>query len=203
MRFKTYQRRKSRKMPGLISYKPTKVDGAEEPITIEYVKAQNLKVDFSDNDEMINKLIPGARSKCEEILGMVLIDTNVKAVYEAKPNYVYGEKREKNVFEIFYGPVKADSGVPSFGGLPDDAEIIGDDIGVWIETYENKLSITYTAGWDEVPEWAQLAIAKQVAWDFRHLGDDEQKYAAGNMLIAPETMAILSPYRVTLNEYWL
>lgn len=189
-------------MSKLISYKGTLSTGATEPVSPADMKAY-LRVDFTDDDDLITALITAARSKCEKILGMVLIDTDVRAYYEASPNCVYGEPRDKNVYEIFYGPVKGDSGVPSFDGLPDDAEIIGDDAGIWIETYENKLSITYSSGWDEVPEWAVLAVKKQVAWGYEHRGDDVQKDAAGNMLIASETLAILSPYRVTLNEYWL
>lgn len=186
-------------MSMLLSYNATIAAGATEPVTLADVKAY-LRVDFDDDDDLITALITAARQKCEKLLGLVLVETDITAYYATSNNTVYGSCPRKNRFEIFYGPVLEESGVPAFTGLPDDAKIIGSGTGIWIETYSDCLDISYSSGWDAVPEWAILAVKKQTAWDYEHRGDEVQQYAAGNTLIAPETAAILGPHRITMNE---
>lgn len=198
-------------------------DPVIEPVTLDDMKAY-LRVDFTDDDDLITALISAARSKCEKILGMVLVDTTIKALYEVHGNRVHGygyvtyptgtiwgglHRHRKNRFEIFYGPVLEESGVPAFTGLPDDAEIKGHGFSVWIETYDCSLDISYSSGWDMVPEWANLAIKKQVAWDYESRGDQLLSSRSNGIStsripdIAPETSAILSPYRVNLSDILL
>lgn len=191
-------------MSSLISITQTPSDGYTEPVTLADMKAY-LRVDFTDDDDLITALITAARMKCEKTLGMVLVDTDITARYEVRHNHVYGQMRRKHRYEIFYGPILEESGVPAFTGLPDDAEVIGHGTSVWVCTYDHHMDITYQSGWDVVPSWAVLAIEKQVAWDYESRGDQLFTSRGGISTsrvpdIAPETAAILRPFSVNLSD---
>jgi hypothetical protein len=134
------------------------------------------------------------------VLGLVLVDTDIRALYRADYNCVHGQLGHKLSYEIFYGPVIDESGVPAFTGLPDDAEIKGFGKDVWIESYADELAITYSSGWGTsgAPDALKLAVKMQVAWDYEHRGDE-----AYNGKIAPETMAMLRPFSVNLSDILL
>ena len=175
-------------MSRLISISLKPATGATEPVLLQEAK-DYLRVDFSDDDDLITAMITAARAKCERLLGMVLIDTDITAVYRQNCG---GDE-----LELFYGPVKEDSGAPAIDGLPDGAKVTGQDCDVWVSTSESEVKLTYTSGWDQVPEWAVLAVKSQVAWDYEHRGDE----AAAS--IAPETRSILASFRKTLNDILL
>ena len=192
-------------MSRLISISQTPSEGYAEPVTVDEVKLF-LRVDFTDDDDIITALITAARMKCEKVLGLVLVDTDIKALYRADYSEPwqgwggYPASTKPRTYEIFYGPVIDESGVPAFDGLPDDAEIKGFGKDVWIETYADELAITYSSGWGTtgVPDALKLAVKMQVAWDYEHRGDE-----AYNGKIAPEAMAMLRPFSVNLSDVLL
>lgn len=165
----------------------------KEPVTLQEVK-DYLRVDFNDDDTLINSLITSARSKCEKVLGLVLVDTTVKALY----------KNDGTMIELFYGPIKnGQDGLPTITGLNDGDSIKGWDGNVWIESIAEELNLTYESGWNTVPEWAKLAIKQQVAYNYENRGDDRQQYIKDNLVISPEALETLSPYRVNLSDILL
>lgn len=180
-------------MSKLLSVKFSYSGEITEPVSLAEAK-EYLRIDFSDDDTLITSLITSARQKCEKILGLVLVDTTVKALY----------KNNGTIVELFYGPIKSDEdGIPIITGFDDSDSIKGWDGNVWIESQQHELNLTYDSGWEETPDWAKNAILKQVAWDYENRGDSQQKFAAGNELIAPETMAILTPYAVNMSNILL
>lgn len=169
---------------------PVSLDGIDEAKTKDWIK-----VDFPNDDPIIEVLIKSARQKCEKILGLVLIDTTVNALY----------RNNGDLIELFYGPIKTDEdGLPIIDGVPDGDSVKGWDGNIWIESTAKELNLTYESGWDEFPEWAKKAIWKQVAWDYRYRGDDEIQYVAQvNQPIAPETLEVLNPYRINMSDILL
>lgn len=213
-------------MSRLISISQMPSDGYTEPVTLEDTKGF-LKIDFADDDDLITALITSARVKCEKILGLVLIDTNIAALYRASHNeakaapswgnWVYGSQHRfgmrvhKRRYELFYGPILEESGVPAITGLPDDAEIKGHGKSVWVETECDELDISYQSGWGAagIPAGIKTAIMKQAAWDYQHRGDEPSIIRKGGIAtmyetsISPETSALLAPYRITMTEILL
>lgn len=210
-------------MSRLVSISQTPVVPVSEPITLDVAKAF-LRIDFTDDDDLINALITTARMKCEKILGLVLIDTNIKALYQASyaghhemrmPAWsgvlgtAWGAGREhKRKYELFYGPILDESGVPAIDGLPDDAEIKGHGTSVWVETYAHELDITYSSGWGTagIPGPVKTAILKQIAWDYEHRGDEASMIRKGGLAttyetsISPETASLLRPFSVNMSD---
>lgn len=174
-------------MPNLISYQGTPADGYSEPVTLADVKA-NITVDFTDLDDLITAWITSERQRCEKILGLSLVDTDVKALWRAHGCH-------KHRYPLFYGPITLESGVPAITGLPSDAEVVGFGTDIWVETWENELNVSYSASWgDSVPEWAKQAIYLQIAWRLEHRGDESI------VKICPEALETLNPYRINIGE---
>lgn len=164
-----------------------------EPVTLQEVK-DYLRVDFNDDDTLITSLITSSRSKCEKVLGLVLVDTTVNALY----------KNNGDLIELFYGPIKNDEDGPIIDGVPSGDSVKGWDGNIWIESTAKELNLTYQSGWDKVPDWAKLAILKQIAWDYESRGDNKIQYVAQvNQPIAPETLEVLNPYRINMSDILL
>lgn len=181
-------------MSRLISVKLTPAEPITEPVTLEEAK-DFLKVDFSDDDDVISSLIVSSRQKCEKILGLCLVETKVKALY----------KNGGDLIELAYGPIETDTdGLPVIDGLPEDTEVKGDGNQVWISTFQAELNLSYTSKMDPMPSWAKLAILNDVAYFYENRGNGDVKYVAEvNAPIAPQTLNILNPHRTTLFEFLL
>lgn len=175
-------------MSRLISIKLDQA-GATEPVALQDVK-DYMKIDFIDDDDLITALIMSARTQIERYLGFVLVDTSVTAVYR--------QNCGGNGLELFYGPILDESGVPAITGLPDDAEVIGEGVSVWVKTCVEEVKLTYDSGWDAVPNWAKLSIKMLVAFWYEHRGDEDK---IGK--IAPEVAVCLYPHKVTMHEVLL
>lgn len=159
-----------------------------EPVSLSDMK-EYLRIDFDDDDTLITSMITTARMACEKYLGMVLVDTTVKAYY----------KNGGDLIQLMYGPIKETDGMPVIiSGAKTDDEITGNGNQVWLACTGDR-TLTYDSGWSDVPEWARLAIMQQVAWNYEHRGDES--IAPGR--IAPDTAVTLFPYRMTLHEFLL
>ena len=172
-------------MPELISYQGTPADGYAEPVTLDDVKA-NIVVDFTDLDDLITKWITSERQRCEKVLGLSLVNTDIKALYRAHGNC-------KHRYQLYYGPITTGDDGPIITGLPDDAIVKGYGANIWVETWADELDLSYSASWGaSVPEWAKQAIYEQIAWRIEHRGDESIPK------ISPEAMETMNPYRINL-----
>ena len=177
-------------MSRLISAKLTPVEPITEPVTLSEAK-EYLKIDFSEDDTLISSLIVSSRRKCEQMLGLCLVETKVKALY----------KNGGDLVELAYGPITTDvDGLPIIDGLSEGVEIKGDGNQIWVSTTEKELNLSYTSKMDPMPDWAKQAILNDVAFFYESRGD---RYMKGSNEIAPQTMNILFPHRTTLHEFLL
>lgn len=172
-------------MSNLISLQATPADGYTEPVTLDDVKS-NIILDFTDLDSLITAWITSERQRCEKILGLSLIDTDIKALYQAHGFH-------KHRYSLYYGPITTNDDGPIITGLPDDAVVKGYGTDIWVETWANELDLSYSASWGEsIPEWAKQAIYLQIAWRIEHRGDESISK------ISPEAMEAMNPYRINV-----
>ena|SRR5699024_4436382 len=167
-------------MSRLISVETTPVTGASEPITVDEVK-DYMKIDYPDEDDLIESLISTARSKCEKIAGLCMIKSEVNAFYLNGGDKV----------ELFYSNILKD--VNDEYIINGDYDIIGEGYKKWIKTSDSEIGVSYTSGFEVVPEWVKTAIKEQVAWDYENRGDG----------MAKGLVKTLMQHRKTLHEFIL
>jgi|SRR5690625_577745 len=167
-------------MSRLISIELTPVSNASEPVTVDEVK-DYMKIDYPDEDDLIESLISSARSKCEKIAGLCMIKSEVQGFYLNGGDKV----------ELFYSNILKDNDGKYI--IDGDYDIIGDGDKKWIKTTEKELGLTYTSGFDVVPEWVKTAVMSQVAWEYENRGDG----------IDPNILKVLMSHRKTLHEFIL
>ena len=135
----------------------------DEPVTLDELK-DFAAVDFDDHDEMLSELLVSARDEVERYTGLSLIQKTITARWE-----------ELTTAEIPYGPVTAivDEVNYTIEGLIGDFPCLKADS-------EAPITITYTAGYLEVPNTLKTAI-KILATEMitkRGSGSDWKKVAA-------------------------
>src|SRR5699024_2940348 len=167
-------------MSRLISVKVKPVSSATEPVTLEEVK-DYLKIEYPDEDDLIESLISSGRSKCEKIAGLCFIKSEVEGFYLNGGDKV----------ELFYSNILKDNDGNYI--IDGDYDIVGDGNKKWILTNESSIGVAYTSGFDVVPEWAKTAIKEQVAWDYENRGDG----------MAKGLVKTLMQHRKTLHEFIL
>lgn len=150
-------------------------ESANESITVQEAKDW-IRVDVSDDDTIILKLITAARRICEKYVNMSLIARTVTA----KINNGLGN------FYLPYGPVVA---------ITSATDYYSNDIttGFSLDTvYGNALTIVYTAGYADglLPEELRTAILDQIAWMYTNRGDVQLASA-----LSLESMLTLKPLR--------
>src|SRR5699024_4299982 len=107
-----------------------------------------LKIDFSDEDTLIESLITSARQKCERLLGLCIVESEISSLYE----------NDGDMVELAYSNIKKDTtGNYIVNG---DYTLSGSDLQKWIKTSDKEIDITYTSGFDIIPQWAKLGILK-------------------------------------------
>jgi uncharacterized phage protein (predicted DNA packaging) len=142
-------------------------DPIVEPVTLEEVK-EYMRVDYPDDDDVIERLITMAREWAEKHAAISIIPREVTAWVESV-----------NRIELPYGPVttplasivvKNESGTTLTGIKyigADYPRIIG--YGTYVATYD--------AGFTEVPEGLKIAICAKVLAQFENRGDEwKDKY---------------------------
>lgn len=133
------------------------VDGAQEPVTLEFLK-DHLAIDFEDWDDLLEELLLSAREEVEAYTGLTLVDANITARWE-----------ELTTRELPYGPVKSITSVQD----KDDENITSHTLeGIDFKTIKadrcEPTVVKYLAGYDEVPAGLRLAIMKLATDHFKN-----------------------------------
>lgn len=169
----------------MIIYSKVTSAPASEPVTLAEAKAQ-LKVDHSDEDDLITSLIIAAREISEAYSGRSFISQTRTVTMDRFPYC-----RTKEII-LPYGPVTA---VTSFtyldtnglsqsltgGGTDYTADSNGEiyrmkHIDQWPDTQEDRLNtvtIVYTAGYTTLPTVVKQAILQQVASMYENRSDEQ------------------------------
>lgn len=130
-----------------------------EPVTLAEVKKYIREdEDYDYNDDLLSSLITAERIAMERQLGIIIMQREVTEAYR-KPccgQYNYCGYALQNV------PVGGDVVIKDLSGNTVEFDNIGtDEYPVFKFTYSTNL--TFTAGYDEVPEDLKLALKLRVA----------------------------------------
>lgn len=159
-------------------------DATVEPFDVEVAKGWG-KIDVSDDDSIIETLITTARQQCEDFLNISLIARTVTA---------YLDNSAGNI-RLPYGPVK------EIVSITDDSKDLND---IDEDNYELKgllfktlsspsnchVIISYTAGYDILPEHFKTAVKQQILYLYENRGDAKLMEQ-----LSPIVAVTLKPYR--------
>lgn len=148
----------------LISIEISDADDAEEPVTLYAVK-QHLRVTFDDDDSYIFMLIKACRSAVEKYTGLSIVKKNIIS---------YIDNSEGN-FELPYGPIIGTPVIVDSNAETVDATYYGAAHKMIASPYSSELRVTYTAGFDKVPDDLKLAIMHEIAYQYEHRGDESDR----------------------------
>lgn len=150
-------------------------EGQFEPVTLQEAKDW-CRIDVTDDDALITRLIKAARRICETYVNLSFITRTVTAtIHNGLGN-----------FTLPYGPVVGD--IVSFADA--DANVMTDyDLRT---PYGSDIVVVYNAGYPEgeLREDLRNALLCQIAWMYENRGD--AKISNGLSL---ETVLILKPLR--------
>ncbi len=191
----------------IISIKRTELT-AVEPLTLAEVK-NHLNITDSDNNTKLTGLITQCRRTIEEFCNISIINKRVVLLAEFQEEW-----------ELPYGPVTGlegvesrdstiGSGMPSYKTLESGWQLEGDNfwagfgMGDWFgwQDYESRirrtpgwfwqrLRLTYTVGYDVVPQDLKLGILNEIAYRYTHLGDMSDNIISIN----EEAKKLVQPY---------
>ena len=146
-----------------------------QPVTLTEAKDW-CRIDVTDDDALITRLIKGARKVCETYVNLSFITRTVTAtIHNGLGN-----------FTLPYGPVIGD--ITSFADA--DAGVMTD---YNLRTpYGSDIVVVYNAGYadGDLPEDLRTALLCQIAWMYENRGDAK---IAGALSV--ETVLLLKPLR--------
>lgn len=150
-----------------LSVKKVKVEGAQEPVTLEFLK-DHLAIDFEDWDTLLEELLLSAREEVEAYTGLSLVDSELTVRWE-----------ELTTRELPYGPVKS---VTSVQDKDNETLTCHTVEGVDFLTIKadrcSPTVVKYLTGYDEVPAGLRLAIMKLATDHFKNRsGISMEQYA--------------------------
>lgn len=148
-----------------------------EPVTLEEAKAFS-GIDIDEDDTLIeDTLIPAARQILEENYNIGFIRRTVQATFN----------NGNGGFFLPYGPVGEVDSITQ-----DDADIVAEvRNGQVLTPHAERLTATYTAGWEVLPAKLKTALLNQI----RYLYDNR---AEGKTDVAPIAAMIMNP----LSRVW-
>lgn len=143
-----------------------------EPVSLTELKTQ-LKLDTTADDTLLTALIIQARMQMEQYTGCSIVEHDIEVI--AKLDGC-------NLFELPYGPYNSDliiSELKVRGGAATaltstQFDQYGDYFLQLRPPYDGLFSITYTAGYNPVPQPIKLSILHQAAFLYEHRGDGDQ-----------------------------
>lgn len=138
-----------------------------EPVSVSEIKSY-LRIDLTDDDVLLGILIKSARKSCEAFTNVSFIERTVVAEVM---NMLGGQP-------LPYGPIGEISSFKNCNGeevSTDNYKIEGLDFKMVKTYFDGPITVTYAAGYAELPEDLKLAVMCQVAWLYEHRGDEQMK----------------------------
>jgi hypothetical protein len=152
--------------------------GFTEPVTLEEVKLF-CKIDFNDDDELIEMLITAAREMCEDYTNIGFVNREITAVIN----------NGNGGFYLSLGPVTSDLVV---GYDKDDNEVeltvSGSKFKQVLQPRLHLMTVDYTAGHEVLPMKLKTALLNAIFYLY-----DNRATGADN--IGPIAQMILNPLR--------
>ena len=150
-------------------------ESTTEPLTLQEAKDW-CRIDVTDDDAIITRLITAARRICEKTANLSFILRTVTATF----------KNGLGDIELPYGPVAGYADYFESDGI---TAITGFDI---LQSNMNKIVAVYQAGYTsaDLPEEYRNAIGCQVAWMYQNRGD-----AKLSSMLSLESSLILNQVR--------
>jgi hypothetical protein len=187
---------------------------ATEPLTLAEAKAW-LKVDYNDEDSLIDLLISAARERCESFTGLSLVSQQWVAYLPYWPmqspeEWWDGMRQGAFIYEpiqdvpLRHGPVRQIDAFTLYDEVDNSTEYPAENYlldrardalvlksGAPIPTgtrMVNLIEITYTAGFDTVPGAIKAGLLKLITHLYEHRGDEINP-------IPGDIQALWQPYR--------
>lgn len=134
---------------------------AVEPVTLVEAKAQ-LRVEHSDEDTDISRLIAAARERCEDITGRAIIDQTLRLDMDRWPSRPHLEGQDRNAIVLPRPPVSSVTSVQYYdtdGVL--QTLVDGTDYVVHVSDPETRITPAYGTTW---PSLRNRTAAVQVTY---------------------------------------
>lgn len=121
----------------------------DEPVELPMLKTF-MRIDYDDADNLIRMLARAARGAIERYCGISIVEKEITLTYNSmRPN-----------FQIPYGPVK------SIESITINDEVVDEPTDGWVRYGPGNLEMTYTAGYDPVPD--ELCTAIMILTEMYH-----------------------------------
>lgn len=170
-------------------------DLATEPVTLTEVKRHlNMQFDtagaytFDDDDTYLTGLIKECRQRLEKYTGVSFGEKECRAIIR---NDLGGQ-------ELPYGPIQSASCA---------LDASGDDLGCtelrgilfkWLDSPKGSyIDISYTAGYENLPDDLKRAIKEEVAYRYKFRGDVSQEFANEKPGLCEGAKVLAKPYKRT------
>lgn len=154
--------------------------GFSEPVTVaEALQLANID-DLGQDNSLIEVLITTARQQCEAYTNTGFIRRQVQAVVN---NSIGG-------VTLPYGPVAEVIRVEDADNVEQEYKTRGVAFTTLQEPISDYLKVTYNAGYDVLPQIYKTAVLQQVAYLYRHRGDEDK---VGTL--SPLVKSLLKPHR--------
>ena len=151
--------------------------GFTEPVTLEEVKLF-CKIDFNDDDVLIETLITAAREMCEDYSNIGFVNREITAVIN----------NGNGGFYLSLGPVTSDvTGSDEYDNEV-EVKISGSKFKQIITPTLHRMTVEYTAGYEVLPAQLKTALLNAIFYLY-----DNRAQAVDN--IGPIAQMILKPIR--------
>lgn len=152
---------------------------ATEPVTYaEAIQQANID-DLGQDSNLIEAYIVTARMQCEGYTGIGFINRTIQAVIRNPLGNIY----------LPYGPIDTLLTAKDKEGEDIEVELLGVQ---WkqVKTVFDYATLTYTAGYSELPQVFKTAILQQVAYLYENRGDENK---LGEL--SPVAKSLLHPFK--------
>lgn len=138
-----------------------------EPVTVAEIK-DYLRIDLDDDDTLLGILIKAARKSCEAYTNVSFVEREVTAEL----------MNQSGGWPLPYGPVGNITAFKNCEGedvATDDYKIAGIQFKRVETCFDGPITVSYNAGYENLPEDLKVALMCQVAWLYEHRGDEQMK----------------------------
>jgi hypothetical protein len=150
-----------------------------EPVTYEEAIQQANIDDLGQDRSLVEAYITTARMQCEGYTGIGFIARTIQAQINNSLGSIY----------LPYGPIGTVTTVKNEAGDDQEFTILGVQWKQLKSPAYRNITVTYTAGYTELPEVFKTAILQQVAYLYEHRGDE---YSGSLSMVAK---SLLQPHR--------